>query len=84
VRFRIRGKLLASLYPTKDGFTIQINLSPDAVEQATAMNPGKNVLEAIAKATPYPEGRWLFIPVQSMDDIHDIKHLLALRVGTSL
>ena len=84
VRFRIRGKLLASLYPTKGGFTVQINLSPDAVEQATAMNPGKNVLEAVARATPYPEGRWLFIPVQPKDDLHDIKQLLDLRIETTV
>ena len=83
VRFRILGKLLASLYPTKGGFTVQINLNPDAVEQAAAMNPGKNVLEAIAGATPYPEGRWLFISVESKKDIRDIKRLLVLRIEAS-
>lgn len=80
VRFRIRGKLLASLYPTEGGFTVQINLNTDAVEQAREMNRGKNVLRAINRATPYPEGRWLFISVESKEDIHDIIQLLALRV----
>lgn len=83
LRFLLRGKLFTSLYPTEGGFTVQINLSPDAVEQALRMNPGKNVQDAIARANPYPEGRWLFIPVESEDDIRDIKQLLALRSGTS-
>ncbi len=53
-------------------------------QQAQTMNPGKIAQEAIAKATPYPEGRWLFIPVQSKDDIHDIKKLLDLRIETTV
>lgn len=80
MRFRVHGKLLTSLYPTDGGFTVQINLSQDAVERAMAMNPGKNVKEAVNRATPYPEGRWLFIRVESKDDIRDIQQLLPLRM----
>jgi hypothetical protein len=82
LRFRIRGKLLTSLYPTEEGFTVQINLSQTAIEQAQRMKPGEHVQQAIARATPYPEGRWLFIPVKSMDDLGDIQQLLTLRVET--
>jgi hypothetical protein len=82
LRFRIRRQLLTSLYPTAGGFTAQVNLSPEAIEQALAMQPGKNVLAAIDRAHPYPEGRWLFIPIELADDIHDIKRLLALRAET--
>jgi hypothetical protein len=82
LRFRIRGQLLTSLYPTEGGFTVQINLGPAAIEQAQRMELGENVQEVIARAHPYPEGRWLFIPVRSADDIRDIQQLLALRVET--
>ena len=82
LRFRINGKLLTSLYPTRNGFTVQINLSPAAIEQVQLMNLGKNVHDAIARAKPYPEGRWLFIPVGSKNDITDIQHLIALRSET--
>ena len=61
LRFRIKGKLLVSLYPAQGGFTAQVNLSSDAVEKAKSMRLGKNVQQAIARAHPYPEGRWLFI-----------------------
>ena len=82
LRFRIRGKLLTSLYPAADGFTVQINLDPRAIIQAEALPLGDNARQAIARATPYPEGRWLFIPVQSAADRRDIEQLLALRVAT--
>jgi hypothetical protein len=84
LRFRIKEQLLTSLYPVKDGFTVQINLSSEAVEKAQRLNPGKNVQQAIAQANSYPEGRWLFISVESEKDLKDIQRLLALRAETKL
>ena len=80
LRFRAGTKLLTALYPTAGGFTVQINLPPAAIEQAQGMALGQNVQQAIARAYPYPEGRWLFIPVESAADLDDIRQLLALRV----
>jgi hypothetical protein len=80
LRFRIKGKLLVSLYPTQGGFTAQVNLSSDAIEKAQRMKLSKNVQQAIARAHPYPEGRWLFIAVESEKDLRDIQRLVALRV----
>jgi hypothetical protein len=82
LRFRINGKLLTSFYPTQNGFTAQVILNPAAIKQAQSMKLGKNVQRAITKAHPYPEGRWLFIPVESKNDIRDIQRLLALRSQT--
>jgi hypothetical protein len=80
IRFRMKGQLLTSLYPTEGGFTVQINLNPADIDTALGMQPGKNVQQAIARANPYPEGRWLFIPVESSADLEDIYRLLELRV----
>jgi hypothetical protein len=80
--FRIRGKLLTSLYPNKGYFVVQVNLPPAAVELALQMSFGGNVQSAIGRATPYPEGRWVFVPVGESDAIGDIHRLLALRVET--
>ena len=82
LRFRKRGQLLTSLYPTEGGVTVQINLGPAAIEQTRNMELGENVQGVIEKATPYPEGRWLFIPIKSEDDVRDVYQLLALRVET--
>jgi hypothetical protein len=56
-------------------------LSSDAIEKAQGMKLSKNVQQAIARAHPYPEGRWLFISVESEKDLRDIQRLVALRVG---
>jgi hypothetical protein len=81
LRFRVSGELLTSLYPTQNGFTAQVILNPAAVEQAQRMKLAKNARQAIAKAHPYPEGRWLFIPIESKSDIRDLQRLLVLRRG---
>jgi hypothetical protein len=78
-RFRIKGQLLISLYPTKGGFTVQINLGPEAIEKAQSMKLAKNAQLAIERANPYPEGRWLFIPVESKSDLQSVQQLLGLR-----
>ena len=78
-RFRIKSKLLTSLYPTQNGFTVQVNLNPAAIEQAQQMGLGGSVQQAIVAAHPYPEGRWLFIASHSENDVQDIHRLLILR-----
>ena len=79
LRFRIKKQLLVSLFPTQGGFTAQVNLSPEAIEKTLSMNMSGNVQRAIARAHPYPEGRWLFIPVESDEDVCDVKRLVAMR-----
>jgi hypothetical protein len=81
-RFRIKGQLLTSLYPTEGGFTAQVNLNPEAIEKAQSMELGENVQQAITCAYPYPEGRWLFVPVESEGDLQDVQRLLELRVNS--
>ena len=84
LRFRIKGKLLVNLYPNRGFFSAQVNLSPEAVERALGMGLGSHAHEAITNAHPYPEGRWVFIPVDSEADRQDILRLLRLRVETRL
>jgi hypothetical protein len=81
-RFRVKGQLLTSLYPRKEGFAAQVNLSPAAIERAEQMKLGRNVQQAIAAAHPYPEGRWLFVTVETKADMKDVQWLLALRAET--
>lgn len=82
LRFRIKGQLLVSLFPTQGGFMAQVNLSPVAIEKALRMKMSENVQQAISRATPYPEGRWLFIPIETEQDFKDVMQLVALRVET--
>ncbi len=78
-RFRVKGQLLTSLYPAQGSFKAQVNLSPEAVEKAQDLKLGHNVEQAIARAKPYPEGRWLFVLVETQRDLRSVQTLLALR-----
>jgi hypothetical protein len=80
IRFRVRGKLLTCLYPARDHFKAQIILSPAEVDVVQAMDMGANVKQAIETATPYPEGRWLFIPVEGQTNSQDIVRILELHL----
>ena len=82
LRFRLRGQLLVSLFPTQGGFTCQVNLSPQAIEKALSMKMSQNVQQAIARAHPFPEGRWLFISIETEEDLTDVKRLIDMRVQT--
>lgn len=79
MRYRIKGKLLASLYPAEGGFTVQLILSQKDIKKALDMNLGRNVRDTIEKATTYPEGKWLFIAIKTEEDIRDVKKLLAIK-----
>lgn len=82
-RFRSKGSLLTALYPARNSFVVQIILSRPALEQAQTLPLGEAARQAIARAKPYPEGKWLFIPVQSEHDLRDVQCLLALKLAAS-
>jgi len=79
LKFTVKSSLLTALYPGNGNFTVQIILKPEAIEAVQGMKLGKNSVQAIKRANPYPEGRWLFIPVESQADLEDIQHLITLR-----
>jgi hypothetical protein len=79
VRFRKAGKALLSAYPEEDAFTVQIILSQTLAEKASSLKLGKNAKKVLENAHPFPEGRWLFIKVNSSEDISDIKQLILLK-----
>ena len=79
LRLRKAGKALLSLYPGQEGFTAQIILGQEQVEKASSLGLSKKAIKIIEDAHPYPEGRWLFIKVESEPDLNDIKKLLAVK-----
>ncbi len=79
-RLRKSGKAVLSLYPRQGGFTAQIVLLEPGVQEALRSSVGPNARHAIASANPYPEGRWLFVDVESDLDVADVKTLLSLKM----
>jgi hypothetical protein len=78
-KFQVGGNLLACLYPTQNGFAAQVILNNTALAKTTRLKLKKSARQAIAKATPYPEGKWLFIPITCHGDLLDFQQLLALK-----
>ena len=81
-QFRSKGKLLTSLFPNKGHLVVLIILNLESLEDVSLLNLHRNALEAIEKATEYPEGKWLFISVKNADDLNDIKDLLKIKMGS--
>ena len=79
LRFRKGGKALLSLYPGQDSFTAQIIVSQAQAEKALSSGLSKEASKIIEDAHPYPEGRWLFLKVESEQDLNDVKQLLMVK-----
>jgi hypothetical protein len=79
LRFRRAGKALLSLYPNQESFTAQIIIGQEQAEKASSLGLSKKAIKIIEDAHPYPEGRWLFIKVESEQDLNDVKKLLAVK-----
>ena len=71
---------LLSAFPQKDGFTVQIILGKKQVEEAPRLNLSKNVGITFENARQFHDGRWLYIKVETEQDIDDIKKLLRAKV----
>ena len=82
LRFRKSGKALLSLYPAQDSFIVQVILSEATVQATRDLKLGKCVRQVIERAHPFPEGRWLYIPIKSKKDVKDVQQLLAIKLRT--
>jgi hypothetical protein len=80
LRHRKGGKALLSLYPGQDSFTAQIIIGQGQAEKALGLGLSKRVNKIIEDSHPYPEGRWLFISIDSEQDLNDIKQLLMVKL----
>jgi len=56
-----------------------IVLGPTLTKEAFGLKLGKNVRKILECAHEFPEGRWLFIIVESKQDLSDVEHLLQLK-----
>jgi hypothetical protein len=81
LRYRKAGKAFMSLYPGKDGLTVQVILTDEQVARARAFDLSDKVRTLMEGAHPYPEGRWLFIPITSRRGADEVKRLLAVKSG---
>lgn len=79
LRFRKGGKALLSMYPGQDSFTVQIILGPTQAEKALSLDIGENARKIIQEAHQFAEGRWVFLRVESEQDLADVEQLLMVK-----
>jgi hypothetical protein len=79
VRYRKGGKALVSMYPGKDAVTVQIVLGQAEAKKVSGVDLGANVRRVLDEAHNFPEGRWLFININSDKDLDDVKRLILIK-----
>ncbi len=81
LRFRKGDRLVLAMYPNHGRLVVQIILSRPQVAEAAAGGVPDFVSSVVQAARDYPEGRWLFIPVSSVDAVRQLRPLIALKVS---
>ena len=77
--YRKSGKSLVSLYPKVDHFIAQIVLGREQVEKAEQTDFGESVQILFDQTPSLHDGRWLFIPVHTRQDLQDVYALLLIK-----
>ncbi len=83
LRFERHGRLAAAMYPNRGHLSVQIILNPAQVNAALAAGLPPHVAGALKAARKYPEGRWLFVPIQSRKDARELQPIVALKMGVT-
>jgi hypothetical protein len=81
LRFRRGERLVLAMYPNESCLTVQLILGRAQVAAATAMRLPARVSRVLKAAKDYPEGRWLFIPVKSLESARELRSLIALKIS---
>jgi hypothetical protein len=81
VRYRKSGRTLCSLFPEKDSFTVLITLGKGESELVLSMKDelSSQILNLIKESRQLRDGRWLWIRILKVNDITDIKKILAVK-----
>jgi hypothetical protein len=80
LRFRRGGRALLTLTPMADGsLRALVVIGPTAWAAAADADLTAAVRAVWDAATPYPDGRWLWLPVTDDEVVADVERLVALK-----
>ncbi len=77
--YRKNGKTLVTLYPQENGFTVQLVLGKVQVEKAMVLNLGSTMRRKLEETPQLHDGKWLFVPVESQQDVDDLSQLIRVK-----
>ncbi len=80
LRYRRNGRALTTLLPNvAGGFSALVVVGPSILRDALAAPLSGATRDALATATPYADGRWLWLRVSDLSVVDDIERLLRLK-----
>ena len=80
LRYRRNDRALVTLFPTADGgFSALVVLGPSIWGSVDNLELGPATWAAFNDATPYADGRWLWLRVTGPETVKDIQRLVALK-----
>ncbi len=83
-RMKRSGKPFLSLTPAVGGFRALVILGRDASVEAATLPLGPGMRATYDAARQYPDGRWLFHPIESDEDVRDMLLLLRLKLPPTI
>lgn len=81
LRWRKGGKALLTLRTEERRFSAQFVVPPTRVREALALPLSPATRALIRAARPYPDGRWIRIPVRTLRDLADLKTLVVFKAA---
>jgi len=80
-RHRRSGKTLCTLYPETGAFTVLVVMGKREIQEfeAASLSFNQGTRDAFARATLYPEGKWLYRRVLNASDLAGAKSLIAIK-----
>jgi hypothetical protein len=77
--YRQSGKSLTALFPQQGYLVAQVVLGRQQVEKAMTLALGPKVSRLLRETPQLHDGKWLFIPVQEVQDAVDVEQLILLK-----
>lgn len=79
LRYRKSGRVLVSMYPGINEFTVQIILNGKEVGKAMELDLEADTMKVIENTEPIREGKWIYINVTSETGLRDVEDLISVR-----
>ena len=79
VRYRRSGKSLLWLHPHPGAVKALVVVGPTVFDEAMELGLTPRVEASLRAAHPYPDGRWLFLAIESDAVVADLERLIALK-----
>lgn len=77
--FKRGSRPLLSLYPRSNGITAQVVLGKAEAAKALTLPLGEHIARVLRETPPFHDGLWMFIPLESSQDVDDILQLVQVK-----